>query len=142
MRGVIFGCLYPGRASTLANSTSTADSATGTIFPIGTSIAAVSKIFNQVSDPGPVEKKESERNYYTSTPGHKASLINHVAMKLDEPFDLPPGRTAMEVNLSRALSGDKGVVAGEREGAGAVAVETDFGHRCPVLGHPGEQQHY
>lgn len=90
--------------------TSTADSATGTIFPIGTSIAAVPKIFNQVSDPGPAEKKESERNYYTSTPGHKASLINHVAVKLDEPFDVPPGRTAMEVNLSRALSGDKALL--------------------------------
>jgi pimeloyl-ACP methyl ester carboxylesterase len=87
--------------------TSTADSATGTIFPIGTTIAAIPKTFNQVSDPGPADKKESERNYYTSTPGHKASLINYVAVKLDEPFDFPPGRTAMEINLSRTLSGDR-----------------------------------
>ena len=87
--------------------TSTADSATGTIFPIGTSISAVPKVFNKVSDPGPPDKMESERNYYTSTPGHKESLVNHKAVKLDEPYDVPPGLTAMEVNLSHVLSGDR-----------------------------------
>ncbi|HEY2800973.1 MAG TPA: hypothetical protein VGI85_10280, partial [Chthoniobacterales bacterium] len=86
--------------------TSTADDATGTIFPIGTSLAAVTKAFNEVSDPGSPEKKETERHFFTTTPGHNLSLVNHVATKLDQPFTPPAGLTPLETNLSHLLSGD------------------------------------
>jgi len=86
--------------------TSAADSATGTWFPIGTSFAAVTKAFNQVVDPGKPDKKETERHFFTTTPGHNPSLVNHVARKLDQPFTPPPGLSALEINLSRVLSGD------------------------------------
>jgi hypothetical protein len=86
--------------------TSTADKATGVFFPIGTSLAATTKAFNQVADPGEPEKRETERHFFTTTPGHNSSLINHVARKLDQPFDPPPGLSALEINLSHLLIGD------------------------------------
>ncbi len=86
--------------------TSTADKATGVFFPIGTSLAATTKAFNQVADPGEPEKRETERHFFTTTPGHNSSLINHVARKLDQPFDPPPGLSALEINLSHVLIGD------------------------------------
>ena len=92
--------------------TSTADAATGKIFPIGTSLAAVTKAFNQVGDPG-AQTKESERAYFTSTPGHNRSLINHIAKKLDEPYQPPAGLTALEINLSHLLSNDKVALPGK-----------------------------
>ncbi|MDQ6911725.1 MAG: hypothetical protein M3128_02500 [Verrucomicrobiota bacterium] len=92
--------------------TSTADAATGKFFPFGTSIAAVTKAFNQVGDPG-AETKQSERAYFTSTPGHNRSLVNHVAKKLDEPYEPPAGLTALEINLSHSLSADKVVLPGQ-----------------------------
>ncbi|MBV9618442.1 MAG: hypothetical protein JO201_04450, partial [Verrucomicrobia bacterium] len=85
------------------------DAATGTVFPIGTSLAAVTKAFNQVGDPG-AETKESERAYFTSTPGHNRSLINHVAKKLDEPYNPPSNLTPLEINLSHLLTDDKVVL--------------------------------
>ncbi len=95
--------------------TSTADGATGKFFPLGTSIAAVTKAFNQVGDPG-AETKESERAYFTSTPGHNQSLVNHVAKKLDESYQPPAGLTALEINLSHLLSNDKVALPGQGGG--------------------------
>ena len=79
--------------------TSTADEATGVAFPIGTGIAAGTKGFNQVRVPGPGVSIESERRYYTTTPGHNRSLINHETEDLHQ--TLPgKGETAFEYNLS------------------------------------------
>ncbi|MDQ2824475.1 MAG: hypothetical protein M3R29_03410, partial [Verrucomicrobiota bacterium] len=62
----------------LVSITSTGDAATGAIFPIGSSLAATTKVFNKVPPPGPRSDLESERRFYTSTPGHNELLINHV----------------------------------------------------------------
>jgi hypothetical protein len=85
--------------------TSTGDWATGTFFPIGTGLASVSKGFNTVEAPGPGDKPESEREFYTHTPGHNQFLINHVTEKLPETIashSIP----ALETNLRHNLTGD------------------------------------
>ncbi len=95
--------------------TSTADDATGKIFPIGTSLSAVTKTFNQVFDPASPNTKKSERDFYTSTPGHNKSLVNHVAEKDKQPYqNSRPGLTALEINLSRILNPDEVVLPGKQ----------------------------
>ena len=85
--------------------TSTADEATGLAFPAGTKLAAVTKTFNDVRVPGPDAQTESERTFYTSTPGHNPLLINHETDDLHR--TLPGnGKSAFENNLSHyALRG-------------------------------------
>jgi hypothetical protein len=78
--------------------TSTADWATGTVFPIGTGLAAVSKGFNNVTPPGASEP-ESERKFYTSTPGHNKALINYMTVDRHEIVTSPHGLHALEENL-------------------------------------------
>lgn len=84
--------------------TSTGDWATGEFFPIGTGLASVSKGFNEVDVPGSVNKKESERKFYTSTPGHNELLINHVTLDLHKTIMSPKGQPALETNLEHNLS--------------------------------------
>ncbi|MEA3187272.1 MAG: hypothetical protein QOD99_1102 [Chthoniobacter sp.] len=84
--------------------TSTADGATGTAFPAGTNLGAVTKVFNQVRVPGPEPRTESERAFFTTTPGHNKALINHETEDLHK--TLPGnGQSAFEVNLSHNLGG-------------------------------------
>lgn len=85
--------------------TSTGDSATGVAFPIGTGIAATTKIFNEVPAPGPAEAEESEREFYTHTPGHNQFLINHVTEKLPKTIE-SDGERALENNLKHNLEDD------------------------------------
>ena len=93
--------------------TSTADDATGKIFPIGTSLSAVTKMFGKVSDPAAPNTKESERDFYTSTPGHNKSLVNHIVRKDKQPYQSPrPGLSALEINLSHLLNSDEVVLPG------------------------------
>lgn len=109
-----------------ASVTSTADTATGTIFPIAMTLSSVSKAFPKVNDPVPKSDNdrlgddpnahlESERHYYTSTPGHKNELINHDTTPSTFPVHFPPGTSAVTLNLSHNLSGD------------VVALPTDSG---------------
>jgi hypothetical protein len=86
--------------------TSTGDWATGTFFPIGTGLASISKGFNEVGAPGPVNTPESERKFYTSTPGHNEMLINHVTLNLQKTINSPQGQPALETNLEHNLSAD------------------------------------
>ncbi len=97
--------------------TSTADEATGVAFPVGTGLAAGTKGFNEVRVPGPGAATESERKYYTTTPGHNSSLINHETEDLHR--TLPGnGQTAFEYNLSHhALVGH---VFATDDGAGGL----------------------
>jgi hypothetical protein len=80
--------------------TSTADAATGTAFPIGTNLAALTKVFNEVRVPGDDMHMESERKFFTTTPGHNQFLINHTTEDMHETL---PGRgmKAFDENLSR-----------------------------------------
>jgi hypothetical protein len=85
--------------------TSSADSATSLAFPIGTSLAAMTKAFNKVPAPGPAKNLEDERAFYTSTPGHNQFLVNHVTEKLPNTID-SHGLPALETNLKHNLVGD------------------------------------
>jgi|ERR1044071_1629941 hypothetical protein len=86
--------------------TSTGDLATGTAFPIGTGLAAISKRFNNVPAPGVNEKMHSEREFYTSTPGHNEMLINHFTLNLHKTINSPQGHPALETNLEHNLSAE------------------------------------
>lgn len=88
----------------LVSLTSTTDDATGKLFPIGTSLASTTKAFNEVPVPG-ATGKQSERRFYTSTPGHNAFLINHETEKLPT-IKAPSGLSAIQMNLSRNLTGN------------------------------------
>ncbi|HEX3817609.1 MAG TPA: hypothetical protein VHW03_04910, partial [Chthoniobacterales bacterium] len=48
---------------------------------------------------GPAEKSESERKFYTSTPGHDEMLINHVTVDRHIAVTSPNGLPALEQNL-------------------------------------------
>jgi hypothetical protein len=74
--------------------TLTGDWATGTVFPIGTGLASVSKGFNEVEAPGPANTRVSERKFYTSTPGHNEMLINHITLDLKVTITSPRGHPA------------------------------------------------
>lgn len=99
--------------------TSTGDWATGTFFPIGTGLASVSKGFNTVEAPGPGDKPESEREFYTHTPGHDEFLINHVTINRHETINSPAGLPALEENLLHNHAGDGFVLDA---GGGKLAV--------------------
>ena len=86
--------------------TSTGDWATGTVFPIGTGLASMSKGFNEVAAPGPANTQVSERKFYTSTPGHNEMLINHVTLDLKKTINSPQGHPALETNLEHNLSAE------------------------------------
>ena len=86
--------------------TSTGDWATGTFFPIGTGLASVSKGFNEVAAPGPANTPASEREFYTSTPGHNKMLINHITVNKNESINAPNGRHALEENLEHNHAGN------------------------------------
>ena len=88
----------------LVSLTSTADAATGTAFPVSTSLAATTKVFNEVPVPG-TEQRESERRFYTATPGHNEFLINHETVKLDKTIQAH-GVKALPTNLSHNLTGE------------------------------------
>jgi hypothetical protein len=89
----------------LVSITSSSDMATGLAFQVGTSLAATTKVFNNVTAPGPSNRVESERRFYTSTPGHNELLINHATEKLPQTI-ASKGLPALEMNLSHNLSAD------------------------------------
>lgn len=89
----------------LVSFTSTADAATGTAFPLSTSLAATTKVFNEVGVPGE-EKRENERRFYTATPGHNEMLINHETVKLPQTIQAPGGLDALQTNLSHNLAAE------------------------------------
>jgi hypothetical protein len=86
--------------------TSAGDSATGLWFPIGTTIAAVSKVFDPVTVPGSSDKVVSEHRFYTSTPGHNDLLVNRKTVNLNRTVDNPSGKSAFEYNLSADIEND------------------------------------
>jgi hypothetical protein len=97
--------------------TSTGDAATGLAFPLGTSLAAVTKGFNEVRVPGMPVHSESERKFFTTTPGHNKFLINH---KTEDMHKTLPGhgQKAFDVNLSHY--GLAGHVFTTDDGAGGL----------------------
>ena len=89
----------------LVSLTSTGDAATGTAFPVSTSLAATTKVFNDVVVPGE-DERENERRFYTATPGHNRFLINHETVKLEKTINAPDGLNALQTNLSHNLTGE------------------------------------
>lgn len=86
--------------------TSTGDWATGSFFPIGTGLASASKGFNEVAAPGPANVPVSEREFYTSTPGHNKMLINHITVNKYLSINAPNGLHALEENLEHNHAGN------------------------------------
>jgi hypothetical protein len=72
----------------------------------------VSKGFNKVRAPGSANMPESERNFYTSTPGHNGKLINRATLDLHKTINSPKGHPALETNLEHNLVGDVFVLDG------------------------------
>jgi hypothetical protein len=52
------------------------------------------------------EQRESERRFYTATPGHNEFLINHETVKMEKTIQAPGGLNALQTNLSHNLSGE------------------------------------
>jgi hypothetical protein len=92
--------------------TSTGDWATGKFFPIGTGLASISKGFNEVGVPGDPKRTESEREFYTSTPGHNEALINHITVDRHQTINSPQGLRALEENLEHNHAGEGFVLDG------------------------------
>jgi hypothetical protein len=106
----------------LVSLTSWTDDATGVYFPIGTGLAATTKVFNDVRAPGPAGKTESERNFYTSTPGHNVDLINHKTVRLGKTLANPGNQSAFDANLSHNLTGGAFLTNGTGADAGKFVV--------------------
>jgi hypothetical protein len=107
-RQMIAALDHPATAQTqpfLVSMTSSADAATGVAFHLGTSLAATTKAFNDVPVPGS-DLRESERQFYTTTPGHNQLLLNYATEKLPKSMQAPGGLTALQTNLSHNLSGE------------------------------------
>ena len=66
----------------------------------------MSKGFNKVRVPGPANMSETERSFYTSTPGHNGMLINRATVDLHRTINSPQGHPALETNLEHNLVGD------------------------------------
>jgi hypothetical protein len=103
--------------------TSTADSATGMIFPVGTGLSNALGTFRKYEwdeKYGDSSHNVSQREYFTRTPGHNARLISHEAKPIEgsprkpsyEETDACSAEMlkAFERNLSRPLTGPKGEV--------------------------------
>ena len=103
--------------------TSTADWATGMIFPIGTRLSNATGTFRQYDwddKYGTGSQHVSQREYFTRTPGHNDRLISHAAVVTEGTAKLPAYQytdtcsTAMldafRRNLSEPLTGPNGEV--------------------------------
>jgi len=99
MIAALYGRKTEGTRPLFVSITSTGDWATGSVFPIGTALASVSKGFNEVEAPSPGNTHVSERKFYTSTPGHNEMLINHITVDKHETINSPNGLPALEENL-------------------------------------------
>ena len=99
MMSALYSRKTEGTRPLFVSITSTGDWATGTVFPIGTGLASVSKGFNEVEAPGPANTQVSERKFYTLTPGHNEMLINHITVDRHETINSPNGLHALEENL-------------------------------------------
>ena len=78
----------------LISITSTADSATGTFFPIGTKLSNAFGVFrdyklDQKYDGS--DRTVSQKSYYTQTPGHNESIVSHVVVPRHLPVRIPAG---------------------------------------------------
>lgn len=103
--------------------TSTADWATGKLFPIGTTLASTTGTFRQYEWDdryGTSSQDVSQREYFTQTPGHNRRLISHRAAVHEGEARKPTfdGRTcndekmltAFQRNLREPLTGKNGQI--------------------------------
>jgi len=89
-----------GKQQFVVSLTSSGDGATCNWFRAGTSVAAISKVFDKVGVPGREKgEKKGEKLFYTSTPGHSQFLVNHEIKYLGVDPNRS-GKTAFEANLS------------------------------------------
>jgi len=107
MTAALYSRHIPDSRQIVVSLTSTGDGATGKWFPIGTGLAAATKVFDQVRVPSPEEKPhiESERSFYTSTPGHNKFLLNHRTVRRPEIVANPEHKSAFDFNLEHNHAG-------------------------------------
>jgi len=79
--------------------TSQKDFDTGVWFKVATTMGSTTKRFDQVRA-GDVTA--SEREFYTTTPGHEKTLLNHETDKITETIPAPADWTALDYNLAHA----------------------------------------
>jgi len=77
--------------------TSRKDSATGTWFKLATTSGSVTKHFDPVKIDG---EHVSEREFFTTTPGHERRLINQRTEKIHQTIPHSPDWTAVDYNLA------------------------------------------
>jgi hypothetical protein len=107
----------------LVSITSQADSATGTLFPIGTNLSNAFSIFRKYewdSKYGQSSHNVSQRKFFTHTPGHNELLVSHEVSVIDgkprtpiyEENDTcrPELLDAFERNLNKPLGGPNGEI--------------------------------
>ena len=94
--------------------TSTRDNATGIAFPVGTNLAAATKVFNKVAVPGNNQAPERTEILHTPLRGHNELLVNHVTVKLPQTIS-SHGLPALETNLEHNLAADVFTLDGPNE---------------------------
>ncbi len=78
----------------LISITSTADSATGTFFPIGTKLSNAFGVFRDYKlDPkfDGTDRTVNQKSYFTQTPGHDLNVVSHVVVPRHLPVRIPAG---------------------------------------------------
>ncbi len=112
------------RRPLIVSVTSTADDATGTLFPIGTSVSNATAVFRRYEWDerfGPSSHDVDQRQYLTTTPGHNPLLASHIAVPEGVPFlpvldddsgtcDRTTPLTAVGQNLQEPLTSREGNV--------------------------------
>ena len=101
MISALYARHIPDNRQLVVSLTSTADDATGMWFPAGTNLAATTKVFDKIRVPSPERAPhlESERTFFTSTPGHNPFLLNHRTVRRPETVANPEGKSAFDFNL-------------------------------------------
>lgn len=89
------GTAIDSRHPLLISVTSTADSATGTFFPIGTKLSNTFGTFRDYKlDPkfDGTDRTVNQKSYYTQTPGHNPDVVSHVVVPRHLPVRIPAGK--------------------------------------------------
>jgi hypothetical protein len=91
-------CAYKDEAR-IISVTSETDRATGWAFPLGAGIFNAAKLYREYPPSRPGEKAQSQRQFFTTTPGHNPLLLDHEIVPLKELIPTTHAATAFDENL-------------------------------------------
>ncbi|MGI9089392.1 MAG: hypothetical protein ACR2HH_16900 [Chthoniobacterales bacterium] len=89
-------CIYKDEAR-IVSVTSETDRATGVAFPLGAGIFNSGKLYRKYQTPD--GKLVSQRQFFTTTPGHNKLLLDHQIVALQESMPATHAATAFDENL-------------------------------------------